>query len=478
MSEQNPDPSDSDNPDHRPLPLLFKNLSFHSFLATQALGAFNDNVFKQLVLLLGVGFMMVGVEYQAVVQALFALPFLLFSGLAGDLSDRFSKSRMIVACKVAEVIIALLGVVGFLMVNSGSGNSTDAPLYLWFLAAVAFLLGTQSAFFGPAKYGGLPEFVRQEDLAQATGLTQMTTFLAIIFGVALAGLLADLLADRLYLAGLVTVSIAVLGTLTALGIRHIPATDPERRITARSLVSVIPTLSTIFRSDHLMMLIMVLYSWFWFVGGVALTAINAYGRFQLGLNNFETSLMVATISIGIAVGSVLVGRLSAGKVRLGLVVPALIALVLLLIAITLVPVYNPTAAEIEHFNLLKEANENVSQIIPEASQAIKRVTGALFFLMGIASGFFSVPLLTFIQARPPLSEKGRVFAAVNWLNWVFILAAALAYGGGMALFDNRASLMFGALGLATLVVGLLLFPAIFRIIERERPSIVFRRDTL
>ena len=121
-------------------PLPFKNRSFLSFLGTQALGAFNDNVFKQLVLLLGVGYLMADIEYQAVVQFLFALPFLLFSGLAGDLSDRFSKGRLMVLCKVAEIIIALLGVGAFLMITIGSSETRDAPLYLWLLAGVAFLL--------------------------------------------------------------------------------------------------------------------------------------------------------------------------------------------------------------------------------------------------------------------------------------------------------------------------------------------------
>ena len=196
MRENNPAglvPDTTDASELPPLPV--KNLSFLCFLGTQALGAFNDNVFKQLVLLLGVGYMMAGVEYQAVVQFLFALPFLLFSGLAGDIADRISKGRMMVLCKIAEIIIALLGVGAFLTISTAHSDSGSASLSLWLLAAVTFLLGTQSAFFGPPKYGGLPELVRPADLTSATGLTQMTTFLAIIFGVALAGLLADLIAS-------------------------------------------------------------------------------------------------------------------------------------------------------------------------------------------------------------------------------------------------------------------------------------------
>ena len=469
-------PDTTDDSELPPLPV--KNRSFLCFLGTQALGAFNDNVFKQLALLLGVGYLMAGVEYQAVVQFLFALPFLLFSGLAGDIADRISKGRLMVFCKVAEIIIALLGVGAFLTISTAHPDSGSAPLSLWLLAAVTFLLGTQSAFFGPPKYGGLPELVRPADLTTATGLTQMTTFLAIIFGVALAGLLADVLIGRYYLAGLITVSIALLGTLTSLGIASKPPADPQRQITARSFTSIFHTLTDIFRHDGLMMRVMLIYSWFWFVGGVALTAINAFGRFQLGMTNFETSLMVSTTSLGIAIGSVLVSRLSHGKVRLGLVVPALLLLVVCLLAFIFLPVHNPTPDDILRFNIIKDSPEllETTRIIPPAPFAIHTTAFSLFFLLGIASGFYSVPLLTFIQSRPQPSEKGKVFAAVNWFNWIFILAAALVYGAGMAALVNRANLLLAIVGGLTLLMGVAILPGIFRRIQQERPEFVYFRE--
>jgi MFS family permease len=420
---------------------------------------------------------MAGVEYQAVVQFLFALPFLLFSGLAGDIADRISKGRLMVVCKVAEIIIALLGVGAFLMISTAQSHSGNAPLSLWLLAAVTFLLGTQSAFFGPPKYGGLPELVRPADLTTATGLTQMTTFLAIIIGVALAGLFADLLIGRYYLAGVATVCIAILGTLTSLGIASNPPADPQRRIAARSFTSILRTLADIFRHDGLMLRVMFIYSWFWFVGGVALTAINALGRFQLGMTNFETSLMVSTTSLGIAIGSVLVSRLSHGKVRLGLVVPALLLLVVCLLAFIFVPVHNPTPDDILRFNEIKNSPELLesTRIIPPAPFTIHATAFSLFFLLGVASGFYSVPLLTFIQSRPQFSEKGKVFAAVNWFNWIFILAAALVYGAGMAALANRANLLLAIIGGLTLLMGIAFLPGIFRHIEQERPEFAYFR---
>lgn len=454
-------------------PLPFRNHSFLFFLATQALGAFNDNVFKQLVLLLAVGYSVSDLEFPAIVQFLFAIPFILFSGLAGDLADRYSKGRLMTYCKIAEILIALAGVGAFALSAYG-GTSGSTPVYLWLLAAVAFVLGSQSAFFGPPKYGGLPEIVTPGDLAPATGLTQMTTFLAIIFGVALAGLLADVFADRLYMAGFITVAIAVAGTLTSLGIEKRAPANPEQNISRGSFLSMLPTLTRIMKQDPLLLRIILAYSWFWFVGGVALTAINSYGRLQLGLNNFETSLMVAITSIGIAVGSVGTGMLSRGGIRLGLAVPGAVLLSVCLTGLFFIPVHVPTDAEITLLNELKNVSpgeQTQSRIIPEAAQTVQLMAYGSLFLMGVASGFFSVPLLTFIQARPLPEDKGKVFAAVNWTNWIFILASAIAYGIGISVAGNQASLLLGTLGVLNALAAMVLLPGIFRILrQQESPA--------
>ncbi|HEX9792969.1 MAG TPA: MFS transporter, partial [Planctomycetota bacterium] len=333
-------------------PLPYRNKSFLAFLATQFLGAFNDNVFKQLVLLQCVRYTVLGMDLQSLVQLLFALPFLLLSGLAGDLADKVGKGWMMQVCKAAEILVMLAGLGAFWLGASVAGAGAAAgevPPFLWLLAGVTFLMGTQSAFFGPPKYGGLPELVRSEDLSPATGLTQMTTFLAVIFGVSFAGYLFDAFGDRLWIPGTVVVGIAIAGTWTARGIARNEAADPERRITARSLLSVLPTLRRIRRSDRLLWLAMLLYSWFWLVGGVSLTAINAYGRLQLGLSNVETSLMVASLSLGIAAGSALVGRLSPGRVRFELSRRGLVLMAVCLIALAFVPAHAPTPQELDQF---------------------------------------------------------------------------------------------------------------------------------
>jgi acyl-[acyl-carrier-protein]-phospholipid O-acyltransferase/long-chain-fatty-acid--[acyl-carrier-protein] ligase len=174
---------------HAGLPRLYHDRSFWGMTATQFLGAFNDNLFKQLMLLLAIP---IGAEAatkadeQGLATMVFALPFILFSGLAGYLSDRYSKRTVILLAKVAEIGIMALGMLAFLEYGMFGYRG---------LLVVLFLMGTHSAFFGPGKYGILPELFRQTDLPRANGVILMTTFLAIIFGTASAGVLGTLVGD-------------------------------------------------------------------------------------------------------------------------------------------------------------------------------------------------------------------------------------------------------------------------------------------
>ncbi len=208
MASANPDLSQPD-----PRPPLWHDISYHGMNFTQFFGAFNDNLFKQLVLLICVDyFLETGKNDQWAALLLFALPFVLFSGFAGYLSDRMSKVHIVVAMKVAEIGVMTAGLLAL--------HSTDGRMI--FLLAVVFLMGTHSAFFGPPKYGILPELFRERDLPQVNGMIQMTTFLSIILGMALAGFIKEWYNDRLWIGSAVCIGIAVTGTLTSLVIRRTP----------------------------------------------------------------------------------------------------------------------------------------------------------------------------------------------------------------------------------------------------------------
>ena len=197
------------------------SVAFWSFLLTQFLGAFNDNYFKQMVLLTCVSQVAKAEgesapDRQPLALAAFAIPFILLSGLGGFLSDRCAKQRVIVGCKIAEVGIMGVG----LMVLLIDGLTADAQLLS--LIGVLLLMGAHSAIFAPSKYGVLPELFREEQLLPVNGAVQMTTFLAIIFGTAGAGIALDQIQRSMWIGSLIAMGIAVLGTAASLMIPRTP----------------------------------------------------------------------------------------------------------------------------------------------------------------------------------------------------------------------------------------------------------------
>ncbi len=241
--------------DHDALPTLYRDAAFWGMTVTQFLGAFNDNLFKQLVLLLSItgvdqALRSEAADNQWLPMLMFAGPFLLFTGYAGFLADRYSKRTIVVWAKVAEIAAMAMGAAAFAAYGA---NRSMWPMY-----AVLFFMAAQSAFFGPAKYGILPEMLRDSDLPRANGFMLMTTFLAIIFGTAVAGLLlADYrspaaiaaasalpaheraaaeqlrVAHQLWMGSVACVGIAVVGTLTSLWVRRVPVANPRLKFTAR-----------------------------------------------------------------------------------------------------------------------------------------------------------------------------------------------------------------------------------------------------
>jgi MFS family permease len=386
---------------------LFHDRSFWGMTATQFFGAFNDNLFKQLMLLLAIP---VGAaaaqkaDEQGLATMIFSLPFVLFSGFAGYLSDRYSKRTMIVVCKVAEIGIMLLGMIGFLAYGSTGYRG---------LLVVLFLMGTHSAFFGPGKYGILPELFREEDLPRANGVILMTTFLAIIFGTASAGLLSYLLSDgagqrvpeRLWIGSLLCMGIGVLGTLMSLMVRPVPAAVPDLKFQFSGL-AIPPATRSLLANDRPLLAALIVSCMFWLVSGVALQSVNSLGMTQLGVGEGPTSLLTAVIGLGIAVGAVLAGRISRGKVdfRLGGWGASAMAAGFFLMAVSL----------------------------PQAGGGFRHLLGfagsfpALIFLGG-AAGMLAIPVQVFIQTRPPEDQKGRMIAVMNLTNFMAILLSGAIY---------------------------------------------------
>jgi acyl-[acyl-carrier-protein]-phospholipid O-acyltransferase/long-chain-fatty-acid--[acyl-carrier-protein] ligase len=424
---------------HASLPPLSRDSSFWGMAVTQFLGAFNDNVFKQLILLLATPTVFelkegTGEDLQSEAQYVFAGAFLLFSGFAGFLSDRFSKRPVIILAKLAEIVVMALGMVGFWYYDKIGVSG---------MFVVLFLMGSQSAFFGPAKYGILPEMIRPADLPRANGIFLMLTFLAIIFGVATAGGLLQLLgSERVWIASFVCIGIAIVGTGTSFWVRRVPAAQPDLELRWSSWTVPRDTLQMI-RADRQLLWAIVVVAIFWMVGGIVLQTVNALGKSQLGLNEWNTSILAASIGVGTAFGCLVGGYLSHNRVN-----PRVVTVGAVGLAATLAVMALPGG---EHRHLLGFAGS-----IP------------VLMAMGVFTGMFIVPIQVMLQSRPPREEKGRMIATMNQCSWIGIILGAILYKTCLTVldkFDGPRSAIFAVTAALILPVALLYRPRDTKLVE-------------
>lgn len=403
------------------LPPLMRDRSFWGMAVTQFLGAFNDNLFKQLLLLLAV-FTIVDEgpgDLQGPALILFALPFLIFSGLAGFLSDLYSKRLVIVLSKVAEIGVMFLGLLAFIYYDR---VGFAGPLI------VLFLMGTQSAFFGPGKYGILPEMLRASDLPKANGLILMTTFVAIIFGTALAGILKSHFSEpsQLWIISTVCIAIAGLGTCTSLLVRETPAAKPDLFFCWSSFALPHDTWRLLW-NDKPLLLALLTSSMFWLVGGLVQMSVNALGH-QLRLDEQVTSYLVASMAIGITAGCLIAGFLSRGQFSPGLVRTGLWGILACLTMLAL-----PGG--------------------PQGQLLGLKGSFLVLILLGLFAGMFAVPLQVYLQSRPPATQKGRMIATLNMANWVAILLAGMIYHGTIYWLDQTGVLSHNMFAVTALLIA-------------------------
>ncbi len=405
------DPADSKEDAFANHPTLLRDRSFWGITLTQFLGAFNDNVFKQIVLLLAIPVVAGAGEEVAAVNAatnedwqgwatfIFSLPFVLFSGFAGYLSDRFSKTPIIVGSKVAEIIVMLMGLVAFLYYGQWGMAGT------W---TVLFLMATQSTFFGPGKYGILPELFRPSDLPRANGLILMSTFLAIIFGITFAGTLmkwlvgnaAEANASQLWIGSAICIVIAVLGTLTSLMIRPTKAAQPNAKFEKETLW-VDREIFSLLKKDRPLLIALLVSCVFWMVASIAMPTVNRVGNGMLGLDLEATSILVGMIAVGIMLGAPLGGFLCRRMPSHRAVTIGLWGIVVSLL-------------------LLGFWQGNALWLSANWARA------ALIFL-GVSAAVYSIPLQVFLQSRPPDELKGRMIATMNQANFLGMLLAGPLY---------------------------------------------------
>ena len=409
-------------------PGLYSDRSFWGMAVTQFLGAFNDNLFKFLILLLvtptaqAIAAGEEAKDLQSEAMIIFASAFMLFSGFAGYLADKTSKRTIIVAAKIAEIFVMLAGMIGFYYFDS---------IGIAGMMMILFFMGLQSTFFGPAKYGILPEMLREEDLPRANGIILTLTFLAIIFGSALAGILLDLLGEKVWMASLICVGIAIAGTLTSLPIRHVAVADPNLKLGWNSL-GMPRDILQLLKGDRALLMALLVCSLFWMIGGIVQQTVNALGKTQLGLDDGPTAMMQASIGLGIAIGCILGGLWSREGNKSKVVKTGASGAVVTLILLAL------------------PGGENYHMLGFRGSIPV-------MILLGAFTGMFIVPIQVILQSRPPRDEKGRMIAAMNQCTWVGIILGAILFKVSIWVLDSidlPRSVIFGITALVMLPIAL------------------------
>lgn len=372
---------------------------FFPFFGAQALGAFNDNVYKNVLVILA--------TYQAasytalppelltnVAAGLFILPFVLFSGMAGQLADRYDKARVLKVVKAAE--IAIMGI-------AGVGFATHSMAVL--LGAL-FLMGMHSTFFAPAKYGLLPEVLRDSELVGGNAMVEMGTFVAIVIGTLVAGLLA---ADGgISLIIVVLVAIAAAGFLCSLAIPKLQPAAPTLKIDWRPWTSTWENLRAARESRPVFLSILGI-SWFWFYGALVLAQLPLYTKDVLGGSEEVVTVLLVMFSTGVGIGSLLCERLSGRKVEIGLVPFGSIGL-----TVFAVDLYFATPS-------ITATNLSARAFLETPGTWRVLIDMAL---VGVFGGLFIVPLYALVQQRTRREIMSRVIGANSILNAVFMVVAA------------------------------------------------------
>ncbi len=395
----------------RPGPALIQNVThllrarrFLPLFTTQFLGAFNDSLFKQAVVLF-VTYQLYSdprkeVGFSAITQGLFILPFFLLSALSGQLADDHDKARLIRIIKFAEIGIMLVGGAGLMLAN--------IPLML----AAVCAMGVHSTFFGPIKYAILPQHLQKDEVLGGTGLVEAGTYLAILGGTILAGALAL----RPSLAAAATLGFAMLGFLAG---RQVPPAPPAAERIPFNWHILHASIELVSGTMHIRRLFLAILSisFFWTIGAVLIIIFPPLVKNVLGANEQVASLFIGIFSVGIAIGSVLINRLLKSEVSARFAPASVIAMGVFVLLL--------------HFVALAWG-KNGPELTTLGNFVFHPMAGLMILaLLGVAvtGGMFVVPLYAFLTTTVPKTQTARTVAANNIVNSGAMVIGSLAAFG-------------------------------------------------
>jgi Major Facilitator Superfamily len=366
-----------------------RSRTFLGLLVAQFLAAFNDQAIHASAMFFAINKQALS-ETRAItlMPILFYAPWAIFCTLAGYLADRYSKRTALVLWKVIEVGIAAVALAGFWL---GTQGYAAGP---WIVLSTVFLMGTHSAFFVPAKYGAMPEILQPEMLSRGNGILESLSFLAVILGTVVGGILSTAFHGSEYWIGVVLVALAVVGAVASLMIRRMPAANPDRPFPRDLYRPLFQNIRALFSSRPLAFAVIGI-AFFTFIVAFMRATVYLHGEVQSPpWTESKTSEIVGMVALGIGLGSPFVGFLSGSKVELGLVPIGALGMV----AATLV----------------------AAGFLGYVPALIVCIT-----LIGFFTGFYIVPLFTLLQQRAPKASKGDAVATSNFINVTGAIAASL-----------------------------------------------------
>ena len=412
---------------------LFATRRMAPLFITQFFGAFNDNLFKAALSVMFVyGGIVAAESADFAVNAaagLFVLPFFLFSATAGQIADKYEKSRLIRRIKVFEIAVALLAGLSLYLQNAAA------------MLAVLFLFGVQSTFFGPLKFSILPQHLHETELVGGNGLVEMGTFVAILLGTLVGSLIGGGTGLSVGLFVLVA-GVAVAGYLASRHIPEAPANDPDQQVGWNPVTETL-RLMKLARLQRSVFLSILGISWFWLLGGVYLAQIPNLARVHLAGGPTVVTLILTVFTVAVAVGSLACEKLSRRRIEIGLVPFGALGL---------------SIAGIDAYFAIEAINgegQRTAFAFLAGSGSIRLLVDLL--LLGLFGGLFVVPLQALIQHRTPEERRARIIAAANVLNSLFMVVGAGLAILWLAVFGFSIPTLLLAVAIANIAVAGFIF---------------------
>lgn len=414
---------------------MFFTKRFFPYFVTQCLGALNDNIYKNILLLMvtysQIDSLPMSVDlFVNLAAGLFILPFFLFSAHAGAIADNMDKAKLIRRLKLIELVI---------MSCAATAIMTQSAILMLVLL---FMTGTQSAYFGPVKYALLPQALKSDDLVKGNAWVEIGTFLSILIGTLSAGILLAV-PNGMIIASCIVITLSLLGFLSSANIPSLPSKKSDK-VKFEPITGLKKTLKLAQKQRGIWMSILAI-SWFWFMGATYLTQFPNFAREHLFADSTVVSLLLALFSVGIATGSWLCEKLSFNQVELGILPFGILGLTIfsadLLWAVPAIESFPSQYYDVQSF-------------VAQSSHIRVMID---LFLVGVSGGVFIVPLYAFIQSRSEEGECAQSIAANNIMNALFMVASAAVSILVLSVFELSIVELFAILAVGNFIVAIYVY---------------------